>query len=123
MESKEILSIAANALNEKKAICLSALKVDDLTVLTEYFLLCTATSSTHVKALADEAEFKLAEAGVTPHHIEGKSTGWILLDYGSVIIHVMSKEARDFYNLDKMWSDGEPVDLNTLLISEQENQL
>lgn len=123
MESKEILSIAANALNEKKAICLSALKVDDLTVLTEYFLLCTATSSTHVKALADEAEFKLAEAGITPHHIEGKSTGWILLDYGSVIIHVMSKEARDFYNLDKMWSDGEPVDLNTLLISEQENQL
>lgn len=123
MKSKEILSIAANALNEKKAICLSALKVDDLTVLTEYFLLCTATSSTHVKALADEAEFKLAEAGITPHHIEGKSTGWILLDYGSVIIHVMSKEARDFYNLDKMWSDGEPVDLNTLLISEQENQL
>ena len=120
MESTEILKIAANALNEKKAQNLSALKVDDLTVLTEYFLLCTATSSTHVRALADEVEFKLTEAGLEPHHIEGKSTGWILLDYGSVIVHVMSREAREFYNLDKMWSDGTPLDLNTILVSEQE---
>ncbi len=120
MESSEILRIAANALNEKKAQNLSALKVDDLTVLTEYFLLCTATSSTHVRALADEVEFKLTEAGLEPHHIEGKSTGWILLDYSSVIVHVMSREAREFYNLDKMWSDGTPLDLNTILVSEQE---
>lgn len=120
MESTEILKIAANALNEKKAQNLSALKVDDLTVLTEYFLLCTATSSTHVRALADEVEFKLTGAGLEPHHIEGKSTGWILLDYGSVIVHVMSREAREFYNLDKMWSDGTPLDLNTILVSEQE---
>ncbi len=120
MESTEILRIAANALNEKKAQNLSALKVDDLTVLTEYFLLCTATSSTHVRALADEVEFKLTEAGLEPHHIEGKSTGWILLDYNSVIVHVMSREAREFYNLDKMWSDGTPLDLNTILVLEQE---
>ncbi len=120
MKSTEILNIAANALNEKKAQNLSALKVEDLTVLTEYFLLSTATSSTHVRALADEVEFKLSEAGVEPHHIEGKSTGWILLDYGSVIVHVMSAQAREFYNLDKMWSDGTPLDLNTILVSEQE---
>ena len=120
MNATEILTVAANALNEKKAQNLAALKIDDLTVLTEYFLLCTATSSTHVRALADEAEFKLSEAGVTPHHIEGKSTGWILLDYGSVIIHVMSREAREFYNLDKMWSDGEQIDLNSILVNEQE---
>lgn len=120
MDSIEILTIAANALNEKKALDLAALKVDDLTVLTEFFLLCTATSSTHVRALADEAEFKLSEAGVSPHHIEGKSTGWILLDYGSVIIHVMSREAREFYNLDKMWSDGEAIELDKILVNEQE---
>ncbi len=121
MESKEILKVAANALNEKKALDLAALKVEDLTVLTEYFLLSTASSSTHVRALADEVEFKLSELSVQPHHIEGKSTGWILLDYGSVIVHVMSRQAREFYNLDKMWSDGEAIDLGEILVNEQES--
>lgn len=120
METLKILDIAANALNEKKATNLAALKVDDLTVLTEYFLLATATSSTHVRSLADEVEFKLTEQGVEPHHIEGKSTGWVLLDYGSVIVHVFNKESREFYNLDKMWADGIAVDLESILLSEQE---
>ena len=120
MESLKILEIAANALNNKKAANLAALKVDDLTVITEFFLLATATSSTHVRALADEVEFKLSEQGVEPHHIEGKSTGWVLLDYGSVIVHVFSREAREFYNLDKMWADGTVIDLDSILVSEQE---
>lgn len=120
MEATEILNIAANALNDKKALNLSALKVDDLTVLTEYFLMASATSSTHVHALADEVEFKLSEAGVEPHHIEGKSTGWILLDYGSVIVHVFDKPSREFYNLDKMWNDATEVDLDKILSAEQE---
>ena len=83
MESFEILKIAANALNKKKAREMTAMKVTDLTVLCEYFLICTATSSTHVRALCDEVEDTLKEAGVMPHHIEGKSSGWIALDYGS----------------------------------------
>ncbi len=120
MDSKEILSIAANALNEKKALNLSALKVDDLTVLTEYFLMASATSTTHVRALADEVEFKLGEAGLQPHHIEGRSTGWVLLDYNSVIIHVFNKESREFYNLDKMWNDAEEINLDTILDNQQE---
>ena len=107
MEAFEILKIAANALNAKKARELSAVKVGDLTVLADYFLMCTA--------LADEAEEKLSEAGVTPHHIEGKTTGWIVLDYGSVIIHVFSRDQREFYDLDKMWSDGEQVNLDEIL--------
>ena len=115
METLEILKIAANALNEKKAKELSAVKVDELTVIAEYFLMCTATSSTHVRALADEAEEKLGEAGVQPHHIEGKTTGWIVLDYGSVIIHVFSRDQRDFCALDKMLIDGEQIDLSGLL--------
>lgn len=120
MQSKEILSVAANILNDKKALDLSAIKVDDLTVLTEYFLMATATSSTHVRALADEVEVKLSEVGVNPHHIEGKTTGWILLDYGNVIIHVFNKEARVFYDLDKMWNDGTQIDLTEFLNNEQE---
>ena len=120
MDAKEILRIAANALNEKKAQNLAALKVDDLTVLTEYFLMATATSTTHVRALADEVEFKLSEAGLEPHHIEGRSTGWVLLDYNSIIVHVFNKEAREFYNLDKMWNDAEEINLDTILENQQE---
>lgn len=115
MEAFEILKTAANALNSKKARELNAVKVEHLTPLAEYFLMCTATSSTHVRALADEVEEKLKEAGVQPHHIEGRSTGWIVLDYGSVIVHVFSRDSREFYALDKMWSDGEQVELDGIL--------
>lgn len=115
MEAFEILKIAANALNEKKARQLNAVKVSDLTVLADYFLMCTATSSIHVRALADEVEEKLSENGVQPHHIEGKATGWIVLDYGTVIIHIFDRSQREFYDLDKMWSDGEQIDLSEVL--------
>lgn len=115
MTSEKILEIAAKALDDKKAKELNAIKVGDLTVIAEYFLIATATSSTHVRALADEAEAKLEEEGLKVGHIEGRSTGWIVLDYGSVIIHVFTKEQREFYALDNMWADGESVDLNKFL--------
>lgn len=120
MEANEILKIAANALNEKKAVDLSAIQVGELTVIADYFLMATATSSTHVRALADEVEEKLGRAGVEPHHIEGKATGWILLDYTTVVVHIFSREAREFYNLDRMWNDGEAVDLAEILETAQE---
>ena len=115
MESFEILKIAANALNKKKAREMTAVKVDDLTVLCEYFLICTATSTTHVRALCDEVEDALKLEGVMPHHIEGKSSGWIALDYGSVIVHIFSRNDREFYALDKMWADAESIDLENIL--------
>jgi ribosome-associated protein len=115
LQSFEILKIAANAVNAKKAREMNAIKVSDLTVLCEYFLICTATSSTHVRALADEVEEKLEQAGLRPHHIEGKTTGWIVLDYGSVIVHVFGRNEREFYGLDKMWDDAESVDLEKIL--------
>ena len=118
MESFEILKIAANALNNKKARDLNAVKVDDLTVLCEYFLICTANSSTQLRALADEVEDKLKEASVMPHHIEGKASGWVALDYGSVIVHVFGRQEREFYALDKMWSDAQSVDLTNILEEE-----
>ena len=115
MDSQNILKIAANALNSKKARQLKALKIDDLTTLADYFLIATATSSTHVRALADEVEEKLKEASVEPHHIDGKSTGWIVLDYSSVIVHVFTPAEREFYNLDSVWSDAEEISLDTIL--------
>ncbi len=94
---------------------MTAIKVSDLTVLTEYFLICTANSSTQVRALADVVEDKLEQAGLRPHHIEGKSTGWLVLDYGSVIVHIFGRNEREFYGLDKMWNDGEIVNLEDML--------
>ena len=120
MEGLEIIKIAANAINEKKGREISVIKIGDLTVLADYFLLCTANSSTQVRALCDEVEDKLSEAGVAPHHIEGKATGWVALDYGSVIIHIFGRSEREFYDLDKMWSDGEQINLDEILVNEKE---
>lgn len=119
MENKQIVEISANALNDKKAKNLNVLKVDDLTILTDYFVIATATSSTHVRSLADEVEEKLKENGLLPYHIEGKSTGWIVIDYGSVIVHIFTPDQREFYNLDKMWSDARTLDLDTILTNTQ----
>ena len=114
METLSILEIAAKALDSKKAIDLEAIKVSDLTIITDYFLMATATSSTHVR----EVEEMLSRAGVEPNHIEGKATGWILLDYGSVVVHVFDKKSREFYQLERLWNDGEPYDLTRLLDGE-----
>ena len=115
MESQNIVKIAANALNSKKARQLKVLQIDALTTLADYFVIATATSSTHVRALADEVEEKLKEASLEPHHIEGKTTGWIVLDYESVVVHVFTPNEREFYNLDSMWSDAAEIDLSTIL--------
>ena len=115
---KILLAAMAKALDDKKALDVSVLEISDLTIVTDYFVLATGTSSTHVRTLADEIDHLLSAQGIEPHHIEGRATGWVLLDYGSVVAHVFTKEARAFYNLDRLWSDGHPLDLND--ISEME---
>ena len=115
MEALELVRIAANALNKKKAREIAAIKIDNLTVFSEYFIICSASSTTQMRALCDEVEEQLEILGVRPHHIEGKTTGWIALDYGSVIIHIFTKTEREFYSLDKMWSDGVMLDMNEIL--------
>lgn len=115
MEPIQILKTAVAALDEKKAQELAVIQVEELTVLADYFVLATATSNTHVRALADIVEEKLKLAGANLHHIEGRATGWILLDYGSVVVHVMSAKNREFYNLEHIWSSGRQIDLQTLL--------
>ena len=115
MDSMKIIEIAVKALDSKKAKDIDAIKIGDLTIIADYFLIASGTSSTQVKALADEVEFKLSEAGVEPDHIEGRATGWILLDYGSVVVHVFHEETRHFYDLERHWSDGEHVDISGML--------
>ena len=114
MEPYDIIKTAAAALDDKKAQDIEAIQVRDLTILADYFLVASGSSSTQVKALADEVETKLSERGIEPHHIEGRATSWILLDYGTVIVHVFHAEARAFYHLDKMWSQGKKVGITKL---------
>ncbi len=115
---KEILATAVKALDEKKAEELSAVEIEDLTTIADVFVFATATSSTHVRALAEAVEEKLSAAGVEPHHIEGKATDWVLLDYGSVVIHIFGRKSREYYRLERLWSDGKPVDLGQFLSGE-----
>ena len=90
--------------------------MENVTTIADYFVIATGFSSTQVRAIADEIEFQLKEAGETVSHIEGhKNDTWILLDYVDVIVHVFSEEAREYYDLDKMWADGEPVDISDVL--------
>ncbi len=121
METFDILKVAANALNDKKAMQMVAVKIDDISDIADYFLICTATSNTHIRALADEVEEKLKEAGVEPDHIEGRASDWLLLDYGTVVVHIFGRQSREFYSLDHMWQDGVQVDLTQILTSAMED--
>ena len=113
-----IMQTAVNAVNDKKGRDIRVVKIDELTTVADYFLFVTATSSTHVRALADEVEDKLSEIGVEPHHIEGKSTGWRLLDYTGLVVHIFTPSEREFYSLDRMWNEGTEVDISKICSEE-----
>ena len=115
MDAEKKCEVIVKALDSKKGLDIKLIKVSDITALTEYFVIAAGSSSTQVKALAEEAEFQLSEQGVEPHHIEGKSTGWILLDYGDVVVHVLNEQARSFYDLERLWADGEQVDISHII--------
>lgn len=116
MTDREELEIAVKALDSRKAKNITVLKVEDLTILANYFIIASATSTTQVKALADEVEYQLGEKGVKPKSIEGyQSQTWIVLDYYDIIVHVFLEETRDFYQLERLWADGTPVDISELV--------
>ena len=110
MESRELAIRLARALDAKKAFNIHILEVENLTTVTEYFVIATGNSTTHVGALVDEAEFQLGREGVQVLRTEGHDgKRWVLLDYGSVIVHVFTQEAHDYYDLEHLWADAKPV--------------
>lgn len=111
MLSKEKAVLAAKILDDKKGEDIKVLEVKGLTSLGDYFVLATGSSSTHVNALSDTVEEKLKENGVLIKHREGRD-GWILLDYGDVIIDIFDYESADFYDLERLWSDAPKIDFN-----------
>lgn len=116
MTDREELEIVVKALDSKKADDITALKVGDLTILANYFVIASATSTTQVKALADEVEYQMQQKGIAPKSIEGaQARDWIVLDYIDVVVHVFHREARDFYQLERLWADGEKVDISDII--------
>ena len=104
--AKELAEAIAEALDAKKAKDIKVLYVEDKTVIAEYFVICTGNSTTQVKALAGEVEYRIGLRGVEPYGIEGRDNGtWLVLDYSNVIVHIFGREAREFYNLDKLYED------------------
>ena len=117
MTPKELAIIAAKALDEKKGKEISAIEITDLTTLADFFVIATGTSNTQINALCDAVEKALKEqAGEDPLRREGHRDGtWVLLDYGCLAVHVFSQEAREFYSLERLWSDGKVLDLRDVL--------
>jgi ribosome-associated protein len=111
MQQLELLKAIAAILDNKKAQALTAIHTTEQTILADYFLICTGTSTTHVKALADDLEFEMKnQHGILPRGVEGRATGWILLDYGTVLVHVFLQEQREYYNLERLFEDAERVE-------------
>lgn len=114
---EDLLRAVVRVLDSKKARGLKVLRVADKTVIADYFVMCTGTSNTQLRALSGELEERLAEVGVYPGHIEGyNEASWIIMDYASVIVHIFDRETRNFYNLEKLWGDAEEIDIDSLLV-------
>lgn len=113
----KIAETLCHVLDMKKARDIKLLRVSDKTIIADYFVICQGSSSTNIKALAGEAEYKLTLRGVAPTRMDGYNEGqWIALDFGCVIVHIMSRESREFYKLEKLWSDAEEIDISDILV-------
>ena len=114
---KEMALLAARALSDKKGKEIQVLEIGELTTLADYFVIATGSSNTQINALVDNVEkVMMEEADEQPLHREGYRGGtWVLLDYGCVAVHVFNEEARAFYGLERLWSDGHALDLTGVL--------
>ena len=116
---KEIAYAVTKALDEKKGMNIKLLKIDRVSSLADYFLICTGTSNTHVKTLCDYAEYTLEQLGEPKLGREGhRGNSWELLDYGTIVVHVFTEEARVFYSLERIWADAETVDIRDIILPE-----
>ena len=113
---KKILKIAVNAADDKTAHDLVALDISEIASFANYFLFCTGDSSRQMQAIADEIEKQLKEVGVRPSHVEGyQNAEWILMDYFDLVIHIFSKNARVYYDLERLWRDGKKLEIDKLI--------
>ena len=113
--SKKMLKLIYNALSDKKGEDIKIIDISQISILADYFIIVNGNNSSQLTAMVDEVEEVLAKNGYHDGKIEGiRSTEWILMDYGNVVIHIFSKEARDFYDIERIWRDGVYVDESQL---------
>ena len=119
LSAKEVALAVTKALDEKKGIDIKLLRIEKISSLADYFVICTGTVNTHVKTLCDHAEYTMEQLGEPMLGREGhRGNSWELLDFGSVVVHVFTDEARKFYDLERLWADAEFVDLSDIVLPE-----
>ena len=119
LSAKEVALEVTKALDAKKGIDIKLLKIDKVSSLADYFILCTGTVNTHVKTLCDYAEYTMEQRGEPMLGREGhRGNSWERLDFGSVVVHVFTEEARKFYDMERLWADAEVVDLKDIIIED-----
>jgi len=112
----EIAEIVVSTLDSKKAKDIKLMKVREITTIADYFVICTANSTVQLKTLSDEVETVLKDKGESPLRREGhRSGGWILIDFGCVVVHLFLQEARDFYTLERLWGDAEDIEIDSII--------
>lgn len=116
-DSTELTLKILKILDDKKALEIKALYVGELTTVADYFVIASGTSTTHVKSLCDEILEKLEEEGISVNHIEGyNSATWILMDYGNIVVHIFTKDERNFYSLERLWGDAKEIVLDNPIV-------
>ena len=103
------MQLIVDALDDRRAVNITVLDLKSASETLDYFIVATGESSVQLRAMEERVRERLKEAGVTPKGVEGPSTRWVLLDYGFIVVHVMSPEARDFYDLEGLWADAQTL--------------
>ncbi len=116
MTSLEQARKIVQVMDSKKAKDIRLIKIEGISSLGDYFVVASASNTTQVKAIADEVEDEMTKLGLEPNRVEGRqSAQWIMMDYYDVMVHVFLDEARNFYNLERLWSDAPQLDISDLL--------
>lgn len=120
LTAKEVAYEVTKALDSKKGLDIKLLRIDKVSSLADYFLICTGTSNTHVRTLCDYAEHTLEQLGEPMLGREGhRGNSWELLDFGSIVVHVFTQEAREFYSLERLWADAEQISIDDIIVEEK----
>lgn len=114
--AKEMVRLAYKALDEKKSEDIRVIEIGTISVIADYFVIANGTNASQVDAMVSAVSEELGRAGYEPKRVEGvKASGWILMDYGDVVVHIFNKEDRLFYDLERIWRDGKTIEKEELM--------
>ena len=113
--SLDLTKKIVKTLDDKLARDIEVIKTEEVTIVADYFIIATANSNTHVRALADEVEYRLEQENIRPDHVEGRATGWVLMQYGGVVVHIFLEDSRQYYNLERLWDDAAKLDVSQFI--------